>query len=119
MKEIKAFKAYKVCLSYFESGYCTYLHGLAVNQFPCHLIRRMFDFIHFIPIHELQNHTKFHASMLFLVVIPIVPDIHDSGKSQALIDVEIAAAYIGNSHMPHLFGILANELGICLFPIYL
>ena len=40
-------------------------------------------------------------------------------KSQAIIGVEMASAYIGTCLMPPLFGIIAQNISATLFPIYL
>jgi fucose permease len=40
-------------------------------------------------------------------------------KSQAMVGVQMASAYIGRSIMPPLFGLISNYLGIILLPIYL
>lgn len=57
---------------------------------------------------------------------PIYPSIIHSTpvhfgpeRSQAIIGVEMASAYIGNCLMPPFFGILANHISIALLPIYL
>ena len=57
---------------------------------------------------------------------PIYPSIVHSTprhfgpeKSQAVIGVQMACAYIGSLSMPPLFGLLANHIGVFLFPYYL
>ena len=40
-------------------------------------------------------------------------------KSQAIIGVEMAFAYIGCLLMPPLFGFIANYISVSLFPLYL
>ena len=57
---------------------------------------------------------------------PIYPSIVHSTprhfgpeKSQAVIGVQMACAYIGSLLMPPLFGLLANHIGVFLFPYYL
>ncbi len=57
---------------------------------------------------------------------PIYPSIIHSTpvhfgpeRSQAIIGVEMASAYIGNCLMPPFFGILANHISIALLPVYL
>ena len=40
-------------------------------------------------------------------------------RSQALIGVQMASAYVGNCLMPPLFGLIANHISIGLFPIFL
>ena len=57
---------------------------------------------------------------------PIYPSIvHSTPRhfgpenSQAVIGVQMACAYIGSLLMPPLFGLLANHIGVFLFPYYL
>lgn len=57
---------------------------------------------------------------------PIYPSIIHSTpvhfgpeRSQAIIGVEMASAYIGNCLMPPFFGIIANHISIALLPVYL
>lgn len=57
---------------------------------------------------------------------PIYPSIIHSTpahfgveKSQAIIGVQMASAYIGTSFMPPLFGLIANHISIALFPAFL
>lgn len=52
-------------------------------------------------------------------IIHSTPTHFGKEKSQAIIGVQMAAAYIGTMLMPPLFGILANHLSISLLPIYL
>lgn len=71
------------------------------------------------------------VSLLGLVLIglgcaPIYPCIIHStpinfgaDKSQAIVGVEMASAYIGNIVMPPLFGIVAEYISIALMPLYL
>ncbi|MDO4555109.1 MAG: MFS transporter [Lachnospiraceae bacterium] len=40
-------------------------------------------------------------------------------KSQAMVGVQMASAYIGTSIMPPLFGLLSNYIGIAMLPVYL
>ena len=73
----------------------------------------------------------YHIALFSLVVIglgcaPIYPCIIHStptnfgpDKSQALIGVQMASAYTGNLIMAPLFGIIANHIGVGLYPFYL
>ncbi len=40
-------------------------------------------------------------------------------KSQAMIGIQMASAYLGTCFMPPLFGIIANHISVALLPIYL
>lgn len=68
------------------------------------------------------------AGMIFvgLGCAPIYPSVIHSTparfgaeKSQAVIGVQMASAYLGNLMMPPVFGILANRINASLFPYYL
>ena len=70
-------------------------------------------------------------SLAGLVIIglgcaPIYPSIIHStpahfgtDKSQAVIGVQMASAYLGNVFMPPLFGLIARYTSIALYPVYL
>lgn len=71
------------------------------------------------------------VSLIGLILIglgcaPIYPSIIHStpahfgaDRSQAIIGVQMAFAYIGTCLMPPLFGIIARSISIALFPVYL
>ncbi len=71
------------------------------------------------------------AALLGLIIIglgcaPVYPSIIHStpehfgaDKSQAMIGVQMAFAYMGTCLMPPVFGFIANHIGIFLFPVYL
>ena len=52
-------------------------------------------------------------------VIHSTPDHFGADKSQAMIGVQMASAYVGTCLMPPLFGILANHITVALLPFYL
>ena len=52
-------------------------------------------------------------------VIHSTPDHFGADKSQAVIGIQMACAYVGNLAMPPLFGLLANNITPALFPLYL
>ena len=56
---------------------------------------------------------------IYPCIIHSTPTHFGKEKSQAIIGVQMAAAYIGTMLMPPLFSILANHLSISLLPIYL
>lgn len=56
---------------------------------------------------------------IYPCIIHSTPTHFGKDKSQAIIGVQMAAAYIGTMLMPPLFGILANHLSISLLLIYL
>ena len=65
-------------------------------------------------------------TLIGLGCAPIYPSIIHStpahfgaDRSQAIIGVQMASAYIGNCLMPPLFGMIANHTTISIFPYYL
>lgn len=70
-------------------------------------------------------------SMLGLIFVglgcaPVYPSIIHStpkhfgtDKSQAMIGVQMASAYVGTCFMPPIFGFIANHISVSLFPVYL
>lgn len=77
-----------------------------------------------LPLGEIASLIGF--SLIGLGCAPIYPCIIHStpehfGKerSQAIIGVQMASAYIGTCLMPPLFGLLANQISIKILPFYL
>ena len=56
---------------------------------------------------------------IYPCVIHSTPSLFGADKSQAVIGVQMAAAYVGTTLMPSLFGLLANHISFALFPFYL
>ena len=56
---------------------------------------------------------------IYPCIIHSTPAHFGADKSQAVIGVQMASAYIGTSFMPPLFGILAGWLSTALLPFYL
>jgi fucose permease len=52
-------------------------------------------------------------------IIHSTPEHFGADKSQAVIGIQMASAYVGNLAMPPLFGLLANNITPALFPFYL
>ncbi len=52
-------------------------------------------------------------------VIHSTPEHFGADKSQALIGVQMASAYVGTCLMPPLFGLVAENIDVALFPLYL
>ena len=52
-------------------------------------------------------------------IIHSTPDHFGADKSQAVIGIQMASAYVGNLVMPPLFGLIANNITPALFPFYL
>ena len=56
---------------------------------------------------------------IYPCIIHSTPERFGADRSQALIGVQMASAYVGNCLMPPLFGLIANHISIGLFPIFL
>ena len=52
-------------------------------------------------------------------IIHSTPEHFGADKSQAVIGVQMAFAYVGSLSMPPLFGVIANHISAALFPAYL
>lgn len=52
-------------------------------------------------------------------IIHATPVCFGKDKSQAMIGVQMASAYVGTCLMPPVFGFIANHISISVFPIYL
>ena len=52
-------------------------------------------------------------------IIHSTPSHFGADKSQAIIGVQMASAYVGTCAMPPLFGLIANHITVALFPLYL
>ena len=56
---------------------------------------------------------------IYPCVIHSTPDHFGADKSQAVIGVQMASAYVGTCLMPPLFGLIADHISVSLFPFYL
>ena len=56
---------------------------------------------------------------IYPCIIHSTPDHFGAEKSQAIIGVQRASAYVGTCLMPPLFGLIANHITVSLFPFYL
>jgi len=56
---------------------------------------------------------------IYPCIIHSTPDIFGADKSQAIIGVQMASAYVGTLLMPPLFGLIANHISVGLLPVYL
>lgn len=52
-------------------------------------------------------------------IIHSTPAHFGAEKSQAIIGVQMASAYVGTCLMPPVFGLIANYINVALFPVYL
>ena len=58
------------------------------------------------------------SAPIYPCIIHSTPARFGADKSQALIGVQMAAAYVGTCLMPSLFGLIANHISIAYFPWY-
>ena len=56
---------------------------------------------------------------IYPCVIHSTPEHFGAEKSQALIGVQMASAYVGTCLMPPIFGLIANHINVALLPVYL
>ena len=56
---------------------------------------------------------------IFRCAIHSTPDYFGADKSQSIIGVQMACAYVGTFCMPPLFGLIANHINVALLPVYL
>ena len=56
---------------------------------------------------------------IFPCAIHSTPDYFGADKSQSIIGVQMASAYVGTFCMPPLFGLIANHINVALLPVYL
>ena len=78
----------------------------------------------FIEVHAMFAYAGFvviglGCAPVYPCIIHMTPDLFGKDKSQAIIGVQIAFAYLGFCTMPPLFGLIANHISIKLLPAYL
>ena len=56
---------------------------------------------------------------IYPCIIHSTPQHFGADRSQAMIGVQMASAYVGTCLMPPVFGLLANHISVSLFPVYL
>ena len=56
---------------------------------------------------------------IYPCIIHSTPTHFGPSRSQALIGVQMASAYVGTLAMPPLFGLIANSISVSLLPLYL
>lgn len=56
---------------------------------------------------------------IYPCLIHSTPANFGADKSQAIIGVQMASAYVGTCLMPPLFGLIANRISIAVLPVYL
>lgn len=78
----------------------------------------------FLPLGELSSLTGLiliglGCAPVYPCLIHSTPANFGADKSQAVIGVQMASAYVGTCLMPPLFGLLAEHISISLLPVYL
>ena len=63
--------------------------------------------------------TGLGCAPIYPSVIHSTPAHFGADKSQAVIGVQMASAYVGTCLMPPVFGFLANHIGAFLYPVFL
>jgi len=63
--------------------------------------------------------TGLGCAPIYPCIIHSTPAHFGAERSQALIGVQMASAYVGTCVMPPIFGLIANHIRIGLFPVYL
>ena len=61
----------------------------------------------------------FGCAPIYPCVIHSTPIYFGVEKSQSIIGVQMASAYLGNCLMPPVFGLIANHINIGLLPVFL
>ena len=56
---------------------------------------------------------------IYPCVIHSTPDHFGADKSQSIVGMQMASAYVGTLCMPPLFGLIANHINVALLPLYL
>lgn len=56
---------------------------------------------------------------IYPCIIHSTPELFGAERSQAIIGVQMAAAYVGILVMPPVFGLIADHITVSLFPLYL
>lgn len=56
---------------------------------------------------------------IYPCVIHSTPEHFGADKSQSIVGVQMASAYVGTLCMPPLFGLIANHMNVALLPVYL
>lgn len=78
----------------------------------------------FLPMGEMVSFAGFiliglGCAPVYPCVIHSTPEHFGAEKSQAIIGVQMAFAYVGTCLMPPLFGLIANHISVALMPVYL
>ena len=77
----------------------------------------------FVPLHYVFALVGFvviglGCAPIYPCIIHMTPTVFGKDKSQAMIGIQMAFAYIGFLLMPPLFGVIAEHISISLLPVY-
>lgn len=61
----------------------------------------------------------FGCAPIYPCIIHSTPEYFGADKSQAIIGVQMASAYVGTLLMPPFFGLIAQNINVSLYPVYL
>lgn len=61
----------------------------------------------------------FGCGPVYPSIIHATPDNFGADRSQALIGMQMASAYVGTTFMPPIFGFISGMIGINIFPVFL
>ena len=61
----------------------------------------------------------FGCAPVYPSIIHSTPVHFGRDKSQAMVGIQMAAAYVGTTLMPPVFGLIAEHISVKIFPIYL
>lgn len=78
----------------------------------------------FLPLSEYVALASFiligiGCAPIYPCIIHSTPEIFGADKSQAIVGVQMASAYVGTLLMPSVFGVIANHISVALLPMYL
>ena len=76
----------------------------------------------FLPLGASVSHAGFvmiglGCAPIYPCLIHSTPDHFGADKSQAIIGIQMACAYVGSSLMPPLFGLIAGHITVSLLPV--
>ena len=63
--------------------------------------------------------TGFGCAPVYPSIIHSTPVHFGRDKSQAMVGIQMAAAYVGTTLMPPVFGVIAEHISVKVFPVYL
>lgn len=61
----------------------------------------------------------FGCAPIYPSLLHETPENFGAGNSQAIMGMQMASAYVGSTFMPPVFGLLAQQVSIGLYPVYL